>query len=285
MLAGRPLVDRATSLPVRWLEHAIHHGDRGRAAHRPRHSACALARVHPRPGPRLPPPRRGPSGRARALAPGICRAADPRRVAGAPPADGPARRFADAVEERRDAAYRPPGRRRVRGPRQLLERPSRCRGCPHRRRHPALADRGPDAPARNRRVLSGGDRRARPRDRRANHAVRGRARLRLARSGLTGRLLVGTSGFSYPDWTPRFYPPGTRAADRLAVYASRLPALELHATFRRRPTPSSIAGWVRATPPEFRFSTVAQRGSIVRALWGPPEESIAWLTGPLHHFG
>ncbi len=29
---------------------------------------------------------------------------------------------------------------------------------------------------------------------------------------------------------------------------------------------------------------MAQRGSVVRALWGTPEESIAWLTEPLGHF-
>ncbi len=102
---------------------------------------------------------------------------------------------------------------------------------------------------------------------------------------MTGRLLVGTSGFSYRDWTPRFYPPGTRPADLLASYATRLPALELNATFRRRPTPSAIRGWVRATPPEFRFAVKAQRGSAVRALFGSPEESINWLTEPLPEFG
>jgi len=100
-----------------------------------------------------------------------------------------------------------------------------------------------------------------------------------------GRLLVGTSGFAYPDWTPRFYPAGTRAADRLAAYAAKLPALELNATFRRRPTPSAIRGWVRATPPDFRFAVKAQRGSAVRALWGAPEESVRWLTEPLGDFG
>lgn len=100
-----------------------------------------------------------------------------------------------------------------------------------------------------------------------------------------GRLLVGTSGFAYPDWTPRFYPAGTRAVDRLALYASQLPALELNATFRRRPTPSAIRGWVRATPPEFRFAVKAQRGSAVRALWGSPDESVRWLTEPLGEFG
>ncbi len=64
-----------------------------------------------------------------------------------------------------------------------------------------------------------------------------------------------------------------------------MPALELNATFRRRPTASAIAGWLRATPPEFRFAVKAQRGSAVRALWGAPEESIAWLTEPLPAFG
>jgi uncharacterized protein YecE (DUF72 family) len=71
----------------------------------------------------------------------------------------------------------------------------------------------------------------------------------------------------------------------LAAYAAHLPALELNATFRRRPTPSAIAGWLRATPPDFRFAVKAQRGSAFRALSGSPEESVAWLTEPLPAFG
>ena len=108
-----------------------------------------------------------------------------------------------------------------------------------------------------------------------------------ARAGASapGRLLVGTSGFSYADWVPRFYPAGTKPSGFLRGYADRLPALELNATFRRRPTPSAIAGWLRATPPDFRFATKAQRGSAFRALSGEPAESIAWLTEPLGHFG
>lgn len=113
-------------------------------------------------------------------------------------------------------------------------------------------------------------------------------RRRRAGAGLTltpGRLLVGTSGFAYPDWVPRFYPTGTRPSGFLRAYAERLPALELNATFRRRPTASAIAGWVNATPPEFRFAVKAQRGSAFRALSGDPAESIAWLCEPLPHFG
>ena len=99
------------------------------------------------------------------------------------------------------------------------------------------------------------------------------------------RLHVGTSGFSYPDWIPRVYPPGTRSGQFLAAYAQRHEAVELNVTFRRRPTASMIAGWLAATPDAFRFAIKAQRGSAVRALLGSPEESIGWLTEPLPAFG
>jgi uncharacterized protein YecE (DUF72 family) len=100
-----------------------------------------------------------------------------------------------------------------------------------------------------------------------------------------GTLYAGTSGFSYPDWSPRFYPPRTPAGKRLAYYASHLSTVELNATFRRRPTESAIAGWMAATPSAFRFVVKAQRGSALRALLQSPEESIGWLTEPLPHFG
>ena len=102
---------------------------------------------------------------------------------------------------------------------------------------------------------------------------------------MTGRLLVGTSGFSYAGWIPRFYPAGTKAAGLLAAYAGRLPAVELNATFRRRPTPSAIRGWLNATPPAFRFAIKAQRSSAIRGLFGSPEETVAWLPEPLGEFG
>ena len=100
-----------------------------------------------------------------------------------------------------------------------------------------------------------------------------------------GRLLVGTSGFSYPGWVPRFYPPGTRASGFLAAYARQLPAVELNATFRRRPTASAIRGWVGAVPDDFRFVVKAQRSSAIRGLFGSPMQTVAWLTEPLGEFG
>ena len=102
---------------------------------------------------------------------------------------------------------------------------------------------------------------------------------------MTGRLLAGTSGFSYAGWTPRFYPLGTRASGLLAAYGRQLPAVELNATFRRRPTASAIRGWIGAVPDDFRFAAKAQRASAIRGLFGSPEETVAWLTEPLGEFG
>ncbi|HJW22889.1 MAG TPA: DUF72 domain-containing protein [Candidatus Limnocylindrales bacterium] len=104
-------------------------------------------------------------------------------------------------------------------------------------------------------------------------------------SAAAAHLHIGTSGFSYPDWRPRFYPPSTPPSRFLAEYATRLGAVELNATFRRRPTRSAIEGWLRATPPAFRFAVKAQRGSAIRALMGSPTDSVAWLTEPLPAFG
>src|SRR2546429_920813 len=40
----------------------------------------------------------------------------------------------------------------------------------------------------------------------------------------------------------------------LAAYAERLPTVEAHNTFRRRPRPSALEGWAAAVPPAFLFA-------------------------------
>jgi uncharacterized protein YecE (DUF72 family) len=100
-----------------------------------------------------------------------------------------------------------------------------------------------------------------------------------------GRLLVGTSGFAYPDWAPLFYAPGTRAGGLLRAYAARLPAVELNNTFYRQPRPDVVAGWLADTPPDFRFAVKAQRGGSLRALGSAAAETVEWLTAPYRLFG
>jgi uncharacterized protein YecE (DUF72 family) len=100
-----------------------------------------------------------------------------------------------------------------------------------------------------------------------------------------GRLRVGTSGFAYAGWIPRFYPPGLASSRFLEHYAGRLSAVELNNTFYRSPSQASIAGWLAATPADFRFAIKAQRGGSYRALQVDPATSVPWLTGPYRAFG
>ena len=99
-----------------------------------------------------------------------------------------------------------------------------------------------------------------------------------------GRLYVGTSGFAYPAWSPRFYPPGLKGDALLAHYASRLPSVELNNTFYQSPKPSKVDAWLAATPADFRFSVKAQRGGSWRAMGGAPDAGLPWLTDPYRRF-
>jgi uncharacterized protein YecE (DUF72 family) len=66
-------------------------------------------------------------------------------------------------------------------------------------------------------------------------------------------ILLGTSGWDYPEWVGAVY-PARGASDKLRYYATRFPIVEVNSTFYRLPPPSVAASWVRRTPPSFRFA-------------------------------
>jgi uncharacterized protein YecE (DUF72 family) len=68
---------------------------------------------------------------------------------------------------------------------------------------------------------------------------------------------VGTSGWSYKEWVGGFYPPATPASRLLGIYAERLPTVEAHNTFRRRPRLSTLEAWAGQVPGTFRFAPKA----------------------------
>jgi uncharacterized protein YecE (DUF72 family) len=70
----------------------------------------------------------------------------------------------------------------------------------------------------------------------------------------TGRLLLGTQGFSFPDWVGPFYPAGTSRNKYLEEYAQRFPIVEIDSTFYGVPRASTIQGWRERTPPDFYFA-------------------------------
>ena len=72
-------------------------------------------------------------------------------------------------------------------------------------------------------------------------------------------ILIGTSGYNYPEWKGSFYPPDLPAARMLPYYAERFPTVEINYTFYRMPTAKLVAGWAAQVPPQFRFTLKAPR--------------------------
>ena len=72
-------------------------------------------------------------------------------------------------------------------------------------------------------------------------------------------ILVGTSGYNYPEWKGSFYPADLPTAKMLPYYAGKFRSVEINYTFYRMPTPKLIAGWRAQVPPEFRFTLKAPK--------------------------
>jgi uncharacterized protein YecE (DUF72 family) len=92
------------------------------------------------------------------------------------------------------------------------------------------------------------------------------------------RVLVGTSGYSYKEWKPGFYPGDLAARGFLSFYAQRLPTVEINNTFYRMPTPKLLAGWASEVPEAFTFALKApQRITHVAKLKGAEEATAAFV--------
>ena len=76
---------------------------------------------------------------------------------------------------------------------------------------------------------------------------------------MTGRLLVGTSGFAYRHWRGRFYPQALPARAWLEFYTARFATVELNNPFYRLPTGRAFAAWRDAAPEGFVFAVKASR--------------------------
>jgi uncharacterized protein YecE (DUF72 family) len=73
------------------------------------------------------------------------------------------------------------------------------------------------------------------------------------------RLLVGTSGFSYPDWRGEFYPETLPPKRWLGFYAERFNSVEINLTFYRPASAATLTRWRECTPNAFAFAFKASR--------------------------
>lgn len=73
------------------------------------------------------------------------------------------------------------------------------------------------------------------------------------------KLHAGASGYSFKEWKGVFYPDKCKAEEMLPYYSERISTVEINNTFYRMPQPAVLEGWVKCTPPHFRFAVKASR--------------------------
>lgn len=64
---------------------------------------------------------------------------------------------------------------------------------------------------------------------------------------------VGTSGWTYSDWTGVFYPADLPDSERLSYYATQFDTVEINSTFYRFPPRGMITAWNRRLPEGFHL--------------------------------
>ncbi|MGZ3601027.1 MAG: DUF72 domain-containing protein [Ktedonobacterales bacterium] len=100
-------------------------------------------------------------------------------------------------------------------------------------------------------------------------------------------LRIGTSGWVYPHWIGRFYPPDLPARDQLAYYARHFPTVEINASFYKLPSRAQFQAWAEQTTdiPGFCFAVKASRYiTHLKKLHGV-EEGLARLIAAAEGLG
>lgn len=71
---------------------------------------------------------------------------------------------------------------------------------------------------------------------------------------MKSKILIGTSGFSYPEWKGTFYPEDLPSKKYLSYYAQHFKTTEINNTFYRIPTYQLTESWYKEVPPDFLFT-------------------------------
>lgn len=69
----------------------------------------------------------------------------------------------------------------------------------------------------------------------------------------------GTSGWTYDDWAGAFYPPETKARERLDYYCQQFNALEINATFYRLPNEAMLRAWNQRLKSDYHLAVKGSR--------------------------
>jgi uncharacterized protein YecE (DUF72 family) len=68
-----------------------------------------------------------------------------------------------------------------------------------------------------------------------------------------GQILIGTSGFDYPEWKGVFYPPSLKREEFISFYAETFNALELNFSYYKIPTEAQLRQMAERTSKKVQF--------------------------------
>ena len=96
-------------------------------------------------------------------------------------------------------------------------------------------------------------------------------------------LLIGTSGYDYPEWKGVFYPEDLKRKDFLSYYATQFNALELNNTFYNMPTAERLLSFYERSEGRLNFSVKANRllTHEIGADWQTSAEDFKTALNPL----
>jgi uncharacterized protein YecE (DUF72 family) len=95
----------------------------------------------------------------------------------------------------------------------------------------------------------------------------------------------GTSGFSYKEWRPKFYPEGLSDKQFLQHYSSHLNSVEIDSTFYRMPSAKTIEAWKSAVPESFKFTIKASQQITHRQRLKVPSEALDYFVSVVPGLG
>lgn len=85
---------------------------------------------------------------------------------------------------------------------------------------------------------------------------------------------IGTSGWSYKDWTGIFYPEKMKPTDWLPYYAKTFDCTEINSSFYRLPSKETVVKWVNSVPRKFLFCPKMSRFLTHYKRLKEPEEPL-----------
>lgn len=94
-----------------------------------------------------------------------------------------------------------------------------------------------------------------------------------------GRILIGTSGWSYHHWRDNFYPKDLPNERWLEHYSKHLQTVEINHSFYQLPEKKTLQSWYDTVPDNFIFTVKASRYITHMKKLKDPEQSIATFLG------